>query len=194
MTTQLQIFLSTKTMSFMNLEKATAKYETEPMVGNISRLVDFDIYHCLLAGSFSTSINIQEKYPNLPVEYLDWIKVCDGGLLFDTVMLSTKGHDDKLDLDFDTFDDLNSDEAKADFDLPDGYVVFAMRSYGDPICFNCNEKDGKVYLWDVENKEFSDIWDSFADWITEEIDDAVQLIAEDALEPLNIKLDGDDDE
>ena len=33
-------------MSFMNLEKATAKNETEPMKGNISRLVDFDIYHC----------------------------------------------------------------------------------------------------------------------------------------------------
>ena len=181
-------------MSFMNLEKATAKYEAEPMKGNISRLVDFDIYHCLLAGSLSTSIKLQEKYPNLPVEYLDWVKVCDGGLLFDTVMLSTKGHDDKLDLDFDTFDNINSVEAKVHFDLPDGFVIFALRSYGDPICFNCNKKDGKVYLWDIENKEFSDIWDSFADWITEEIDNAVQLIAEDALKPLNIKFGGKDDE
>lgn len=44
------------------------------------------------------------------------------------------------------------------------------------------------------NGEFSDIWDSFADWLTEEIDDAIRLIAEDALTPLEIKLGGDCDE
>ena len=181
-------------MSFMNLERAAAKYQVEPMKGNIERLVDFDLFHCLLAGSLNTSIKLKNIFQYLPAEFIDWAKVCDGGLLFDTVLLSTKGYDKSLDLEFDTFDDMNSDEAKADFDLPEGYIVFAMRSYGDPICFNGNEKDGKVYLWDVENKEFTDIWDSFTDWLTEEIDDAVRLIAEDALEPLNIKLDGDSDE
>ena len=181
-------------MSFMNIKKAAAAYETEPMKGNIERLSDFDAYHCLLAGRLSTSINLKDKYPCLPPEYLNWLKVCDGGLLFDTVILSSKAHDDILDLDFDTYDDMNSDEAYSEFNLPEGYFVFAMRSYGDPICFNAKEKDGKVYLWDVEEGEFTDIWDSFADWMTEEIDDAVKLIGEDALEPLEIKLEGEEDE
>lgn len=181
-------------MSFVNLEKFAAKFNSKLMKGNIDRLVEFDAYHCLLAGSLGTSIKLQEKYRCLPTEYLDWLKICDGGLLFDTVILSTIGHDANLNLDFDTYDDMNSDEAIRSFGLPEGYIVFAMRSYGDPICFNSNTKDGKVYLWDVENKEFTDIWDSFEDWLTEEIDDAVRLIAEDSLEPLNIKLGGEDDE
>jgi hypothetical protein len=179
-------------MSFMNLAKAAAKYTDEPMKGNIQRLTDFDAYHCLIAGSLGTSLKLQDKYPCFPMAYLDWTKICDGGLLFDTVMLSTKGHDDKLDLDFDTYDDMNSADAYSDFNLPEGYVVFAMRSYGDPICFNANEKDGKVYLWDKENADFSDIWDTFADWLTEEIDDGVKLIADDVLEPLSIKAGGDE--
>ena len=181
-------------MSFINLEKAAAKYTDEPMKGNIERLIDFDVFHCLLAGGMSAAVKLQTKYPFLPVEYLDWLRICDGGLLFDTVILSSKSHDEKLDLDFDTYEDMNSDQAKSDYDLPDGFMVFAMRSYGDPICFNVKEKDGKVYLWNIEEKEFTDIWDSFADWMTEEIDDAVNLIAEDALEPLDIKLDGESDE
>ena len=181
-------------MSFMNLAKAEKTYTDEPMKGNIERLKDFDAYHCLLAGSLIAAVKLQDRYPCFPIEYLNWIKICDGGLLFDTVMLSTKGHDDKLDLDFDTYDDMNSPEAYTEFALPDGFVVFAMRSYGDPVCFNANEKDGKVYLWDVHSGEFTDIWDTFADWLTEEIDDAIKLIAEDALDPLNVKLGGDENE
>lgn len=181
-------------MSFFNVKKAAVAYESEPMKGNIERLADFDAFHCLLSGSLETSIKLKEKYPCLPVEYLDWLKVCDGGLLFDTVLLSSKGHDDKLNLDFDTYEDMNSEDAHSEFNLPEGYIVFAMRSYGDPICFNSEDQGGKVYLWDVENGEFSDIWDSFADWLTEEIDDAIRLIAEDALTPLEIKLGGDCDE
>ncbi len=181
-------------MSFMNLESAAAEYGSEPMKGNVERLTDFDLYHCLLQGSMHTAIQTLRRYPGLPADYLKWLKYCDGGLLFDTVLLSSKGHDDDLDLDFDTYEDMNSEEAKTGFALPEGYFVFAMRSYGDPICFNQKEKDGKVYLWDIDEQEFTDIWDSFADWLTEEIDDSVRLIADEALEPLEIKLGGEEDE
>lgn len=180
-------------MSFLNLEKALSKYGEEPMKGNAQRLQTFDIYHCLLSGSLSVAMKAQDTLGYIPAAFIEWMKLCNGGLLFDTVMLSTKEHDDALDLDFDTFEELNSQEVIDGFALPEGYAVFAMRSYGDPICFNVTAKDGKVYLWDCEAGEFTDIWDSFEDWITEEIDDAVKLIAEDLLEPLEIKLGGDDD-
>lgn len=180
-------------MSLLNVDKLSGYYTDEPMKGNAERLHDFDDYHCLLAGSLGTALKIQDAYPSFPESYLKWIKICNGGLLFDTVMLTTKEHDDSLDADFDTFDDYNSEQAKEEMSLPKGYVVFAVRSYGDPICFSENKEDAKVYLWDSENNEFSDIWDSFEDWITEEIDDGIKLIAEDVLLPLEIKK-GDDDE
>lgn len=181
-------------MSFVNLNKLSEKYTTGLMKDNVENLVEFDCYHCLIAGGMSAAIKVQSILGDVPKQFLDWLKICDGGLLFDTVMLSTKAHDADLDLDFDTYEELNSDEAKENLNLPEGYAVFAFRSYGDPICFNIKEKDGKVYLWNVENGDFDDIWNTFADWITEEIDDAVELIAEDALEPLGVKIGGEDDE
>ena len=181
-------------MSFCNLGKAKKKYTEEPMKGNVERLIDFDAYHCLLSGGMGAAVKVQEKLTCVPAAFLDWLKICDGGLLFDTVLLSTKEHDAELDLDFDTYDELNSGKALSEFGLPEGYAIFAMRSYGDPICFNVSARDGKVYLWDVENQEFSDIWDSFEDWLTEEIDDAVSLIAEGVLESLGVKNGGDTDE
>lgn len=181
-------------MAFANLARMNAKYTEEPMKSNIQILTDFDIYHCLLAGGMPIALKVQRQYKAVPLELLDWLKYCNGGLLFDTVLLTTKEHDDELDLDFDTYDEYNTDEARKDYGLPEGYVVFAVRSYGDPICFRNDEPDEKIYLWDVELQEFTDIWDSFGDWLTEELDEAVQLIADDDLDPLAVKLDGDNDE
>ena len=181
-------------MGFMDLKLAAETYTKEPMKTNIKCLLDFDEFHCLLAGNEKIAAHIRKEYAGLPAEYMEWLSLCDGGILFDTVMLSSKQHDDDLDLDFDTYDELNSQESKSAYDLPEGYVIFAILSYGDPVCFSEDEKDEKIYLWDAENKEFSDIWNSFADWFTEEIDDAVQLIAEEVLDPMGIKLNVDDDE
>ncbi|MCQ2466619.1 MAG: SMI1/KNR4 family protein [Clostridia bacterium] len=182
-------------MSCVNFEKYSNKYSEEPMKGNIERLVDYDLFHCLLKGGMSAGIKVAGTYKNVPKSLLDWIAICDGGQLFDTVMLSTKDHDKDIDLDFDTYEEINNDtELKSSMRLPDGYVIFAIRSYGDPICFSTTPEDDKIYLWDCENGEFSDIWETFEDWLTEEIDEGIHLIADDVLEPLNIKLGGDIDE
>ena len=181
-------------MGILDHQLLLRSFTSDVMKENVERLEIFNIYHCLRKSSFSSAIKAQEKLGKIPSSFLEWMKYCDGGLLFDTVMLSTKEHDTTLDLDFDTYEELNSDEAKENFALPEGFVVFAFRNYGDPLCFNTKENDGKVYLWNVENKEFDDIWDSFEDWMTEEIDDAIKLIAEDALEPLGVKIGGEDDE
>lgn len=181
-------------MSFVSLSKLKEKYTAGLMKDNIENLEEFDAFHCLLSGSMSSSLKVQELFGTTSQQFMDWIKVCDGGLLFDTVMLSTKEYDKDLELEFDTYEEFNSDEAKKEFSLPEGYTVFAFRSYGDPICFNTQKNDGKVYLWNVEKQEFDDIWDSFEDWLTEEIDEAVSLIADGSLEPLGIKIGGEDDE
>ena len=158
------------------------------MKENVERLELFNVFHCLRSSLLSSNIKAQGELGNIPVDLTKWMELCDGGLLFDTVMLSIKGYDEELDLDFDTFDEYNTAEVKAQMFLPDGYSVFAVRSYGDPICFNSLENDGKIYLWDIEECVFAEIWDSFEDWLTDEIDSAIQLIGEGVLEPLEIKL------
>jgi hypothetical protein len=175
-------------MGFVNFKKITEKYTDGLMKDNVEKLVKFDSYQCLLSGDADTALKVQNILGAVPADFTDWLKLCDGGLLFDTVMLSTKGYDAVLDLSFDTYEELNSDETKANFALPEGFVIFAVRNYGDPLCFNIKENDGKVYLWNIETGKFDDIWSSFKDWMAEEIDVAINLIIEGVSEPLNIKL------
>lgn len=175
-------------MGILDHQMLLRSFTSDVMKENIERLEIFNIYHCLRKSSFSSAIKAQEKLGKIPTSFLEWMKYCDGGLLFDTVMLSSKGYDEELDLDFETFDEYNTNDTKAEMALPDGYSVFAIRSYGDPICFNSETNDGKVYLWNIEKSVFEEIWDSFEDWLTDEIDSAIQLIGEEVLEPLEIKL------
>lgn len=175
-------------MGILDHQLLLRSFTSDVMKENVERLEIFNIYHCLRKSSFSSAIKAQEKLGKIPTSFLEWMKYCDGGLLFDTVMLSSKGYDEELDLDFETFDEYNTNDTKAEMALPDGYSVFAIRSYGDPICFNSETNDGKVYLWNIEKSIFEEIWDSFEDWLTDEIDSAIQLIGEEVLEPLEIKL------
>lgn len=175
-------------MGILDHQLLLRSFTSDVMKENVERLEIFNIYHCLRKSSFSSAIKAQEKLGKIPSSFLEWMKYCDGGLLFDTVMLSSKGYDEELDLDFETFDEYNTNDGKSEMALPEGYSVFAIRSYGDPICFNSETNDGKVYLWNIEKSIFEEIWDSFEDWLTDEIDSAIQLIGEEVLEPLDIKL------
>lgn len=181
-------------MGFLNINKLYNKYNEEPMLGNVKRLDNFDDYQCLLSGSVSSSIKVKELFGRLPDEYLEWCKVCDGGLLFDTTLLSTKTHDSKLNLDFDSLFDINTDEFYEERGIPKEYGIIAIRSYGDLICISKESDDQRIFLWGIDEASFTEAWDSFTDWITEEIDDGVSLIAEGVLEPLAIKIGGDDNE
>lgn len=163
-------------------------FNDDYMNENVELLEAFNKYHCLRKASSQTVTKAKKILGSIPASFEEWLNYCDGGVLFDTVMLSTEEYDKELDLDFETYDEYNSAEAKEGMALPQGYSVFAIRSYGDPICFNCAANDGKVYLWNRETAVFEDIWDTFEDWLTDEIDAAVQLIGDGDLEPLGIKL------
>lgn len=177
-------------MGFVDLDKLAKKYTDGQMKENVDDLIEFDPYHCLLSGNIISSSKVQKLLGTLPDQFVQWLNICDGGMLFCTVMLSSKGYDSELDLEFETYEEANSQEAKDYFGLPKGFAVFAIKNYGDPLCFNVKENDGKVYHWNVDEKDFDEIWDSFEDWMTEEIVDALDLIAEDVLDPLGIKIDG----
>lgn len=152
------------------------------------KLEIYNVYHCLRKANIISVSKNRGKLGNIPESFFRWIKVCDGGLLFDTVMLSLNGYDRELDLNFETFDEYNSPDAKSMIRLPEEYLVFAIRSYGDPICFNSSTGDGKVYLWNMEQYSVEETWDSFEAWLADEIETAIRLVEEEVLDPLVIKL------
>ena len=73
-------------MGFVNLAKLEEKYTTGLMKDNVENLVEFDAYHCLLNGSMSASLKVQNLLGAVPKQFLDWVRICDGGLLFRKVL------------------------------------------------------------------------------------------------------------
>jgi len=179
-------------MIFLDTEQLSAIFDDELTRESAERLETFDIFHCLRGGA-SLAPMTHYWLGAVPESFRKWLRICNGGLLFDTVMLSFDSIDSSFDpeweLEFDTFDDYNTPEVRAEMALPDGYFIFALRSYGDPICFNINgEGDGRVYRWSIENAIFEEIWDTFEDWLADEIDCGIMLIGDEALLPLEIKM------
>jgi len=174
-------------MAFLNY-KMTQKYTSEPMKDTIRRLKDYDVYHCLLGGNKERSGAVRMRIPDLPEGFYQWLEVCDGGKLFDITMLTTVSYDPDLDLHFKTYDQFPSDIERLDMKLHDDYFVFGYTVLTDLFFFDSGKKDGRVYQWCSDDKKVYASWDSFEDWLAYQVDDAVLLIADGTLEPMDIKL------
>ena len=174
-------------MSVMSYKRAKTRYKDDPdMLETIRRMEQFDIFHLLRNGNMATGQKVRSLAKHIPAQMSDWYSICDGGLLFDTSLLSLETHDKELDVDFDTFSDYNTPEMVQMMGLPEGFFIIAIRSYGDPICISA--EDDRVYLWDREEAEFDTIWESFNDFLGDETDTAIDMIAEDSLNPIPLKL------
>lgn len=174
-------------MAVLSYRRARNRYKDDgDMLETLHRMEEFDEFHLLRSGNISTGERVKKLTEKVPDQVVSWYSVCDGGLLFDTALLSLDGHDKDLDVDFDTFGDYNTEELYGMMGLPEGYYIIAVRSYGDPICIS--QEDGRIYLWDREEQEFDTIWECFNDFLGDETDTAIELIAEDSLEPIPLKL------
>ncbi len=177
-------------MGFFHYEKAVRKYRDQPdMLETIKRLHAFDAFHCLRDSSLLLAGKASDRLPCANPQYLSWLTVCSGGLLFDTTLVSITAEDPIIGVEFDTLDELNSTESQTMFMLPDGYYVIAVRSYGDPICLS--KEDQRVYLWDCEHNAFTTIWEDFNNFLTDEVDTALELIANGDLDPIPCKTEED---
>lgn len=157
----------------------------ERMLENINRLEKFENFHLLIEGSDSVSSDVCNKYKINSEEYKDWLTVCDGGYLFDTLLLPSKEYSIN-DVEFlDTISVINENSEENGYNIPSEYLIIGIKSYGDLICVS--SKDNKVYLWSLEEQDFNVIWDSFTDFMIDEIDTAIELIKEDSLEPFPCK-------
>ena len=181
-------------MAFVNYELLTQAYPTGRMKENIRRLKDFDLFHCLLAGSIERAAAVKNRVADLPEDFLKWLNICDGGMLFDTAMLTTKSNDTELDLNFETYGNYYDTELRKEKNISSDWFVFATAVHSDVFFFDMGKKDGQVYQWDVEERNIYAIWPTFEDWLTDQINEAVAFIANEELEPLDIKLEADGNE
>jgi len=178
-------------MGYINYEQVFNKYSKNDFVMHgINMLKKYDYYHLLRDSSIVKSQRIADTFGGLSSEYLAWMSVCGGGYLFDTVLLSIEEYDNELDLSFDTLQELNAEESKNSFGIPNRYFIIAIRSYGDPICLSRSDK--KVHLWDCEEGRFTAEWESFYDFLIDEISSSLELIANGDLFPIPIKVPDDE--
>ena len=178
-------------MGFFNYVKASSRFKNnEYVLETIRRLKDFDEFHCLRDSNLLLAANINQIVGKAPEEYIKWMSVCNGGLLFDTTLLSIDCQDPQIGVDFSSLGEYNTSSAIQAFMLPSDYSVIAIRSYGDPICIS--KADDRIYLWDCEQRDFTDIWDTFYDFLADEVDTALELIANEDLEPIPLKVNESD--
>jgi len=180
-------------MPLINYDSLSAKYAAGSMLKNIRLIKEFDIFHCLLAGSPARADTVKKRVANLPDDFLKWLEVCDGGLLFDTIMLTTKSHDDALDLDFYTYGDFFNVELRQSINLSKNWFVFAIAVHDDIYFFDTEKKDGQVYQWDVEDNTIYAYWPTFEDWLSDQIHEAIGLIADELIYPMGIKMEVDNE-
>lgn len=149
----------------------------------IDCLEDMDQYHLLRDVGVSRGGFCE--LPDSAEEYKTWLSICDGGLLFSTTLLGVSSYDEELELSFSTLQEYNTKEKYSLYHLPDGYFIVAILNYGAPVCLSTS--DERIYLWDTQENKFTTIWDSFADFLADEYNTAVQMIEDDALEPVPMK-------
>jgi hypothetical protein len=174
-------------MPFVNYKSLASICGSDSMKKNVRSLKEYDEFHCLLTGSKERMNAVASRVADLPKDYLAWLSVCDGGMLFDTSMLTTKTKDSELNLSFETYGDYCDAELRKDKRIADGWFVFAVAVHSDVFFFDMNKKDGKVYQWDVEERKIYATWSTFGEWLTAQISEAAELIAKEQLEPLGIK-------
>ena len=175
-------------MAFVRYDLLEQKYTEGDMSENVRKLKAFDIFHCLLAGGSDRANAVRKRVPNLPQEFFEWLEMCDGGALFDTTLLCTKAYDAELDLDFETYGNYTSEDLRKEKNLSDNWFVFAAAIHGDIFFFDTDKNDGQVHQWDIEESKIYANWPTFEAWLTYIVDEAVALIANEDLEPLDIKL------
>ena len=175
-------------MPFVDYTLLSNKYRDGQMAENIQILEEFDVFHCLLSGSPEVANAAKKRIPDLPNDFLAWLEVCDGGMLFDTTMLTSKAHDSELGVDFYTYKHFVDSEVRQELNILDDWFVFAIAVHSDIFFFDNKKKDGKVYQWDVEDEVLYMEWETFEDWLNDQIHEAIDLIADEQLMPLSIKV------
>jgi len=143
----------------------------------LERLVELEKYCLLQKGDISTYADVFDTIGKMPNQLKEWLKVFDGGYLFsESMFFSNKYKDETL-----TFAKMNSPEFKKELGIDEDVICFGRTNYGAYYCFAQDEDIDVIYEWDCEEGGPVLKWDTFADWLNERIDDALELLKEGSL-------------
>lgn len=173
----------------MNCEKLLTEFKGTSLENSCELLCRFDLYHLLFKPLMSSSLKTAERFAFASDEYLKWCKFCAGGDLQVCELLGEKGLDKDTGLRYSTFDEYEQESREAG--LPEDYFVFAVANFGDYYCFRKSSdgtKDENVYQWGVHEGKVVLIWDSFSNWLSEQVNTWTEMIADDELDPIELKL------
>jgi len=173
-------------MPFVDYELLEEAYLDGNMKENVEALKALDLFHCLLAATPESAAKTKEGIEGLPADFLKWIEICDGGVLFSTDIFCVESYNAEFDLDFDSYDYYNNAEFREEWQLPDNWFIFAKSVGSDLFFFDLSKKDGKVYSW--YDSEINGEWDTFEDWLIAETDAAMEGAMQGNTKPLGIKL------
>lgn len=177
-------------MGFFDYAQARKIYRNDKIMTQvIDGLEDMDQYHLLRSSSVNKA---PFNLPDTAEEIKTWLAVCDGGLLFSTTLLGCDDYDEELEISFSALQEWNTKQKHELLGLPNGYLIIAILNYGDPICIS--PSDSRIYLWDMSEMAFTTVWESFTDFLADEYNTAIQMVEDDALEPVPLKTEEQDGE
>ena len=173
----------------MDCVKALRECKGSALEDSMDKLVRFELYHLLFKPSMTTAMHAAERFAFAPEDYLKWIRFCAGGDLQVCEFLGETGVDKDTGVRYGTFDEYEKEAKKAG--LPAEYHVFAVANFGDYFCFRSpadGSRDACVHQWGLHEGEEVLYWDSFADWLSEQVTNWVEMIADDELDPIGLKV------
>jgi len=62
-------------MAFIRYGLLSGKYQDGQMAENLHLIVEFDMFHCLLAGSAALVNAVNSRVAGLPIDFLPWLEV-----------------------------------------------------------------------------------------------------------------------
>ena len=173
----------------MDCKKAAKELKGTPLEDAINKLSRFDMYHLLFKPLMSSVLHTAERFSFAPEEYLQWSNYCAGGDLQTIEFLGEKGFDKETGVKFGTFDMYVQDGKIAG--VSSEYAIFAVANFGDFFCFRKTSdetRDSAVYQWGTHEEDVVLVWDSFADWLSDQVNIWVNMIAENELDPIGLKM------
>ena len=134
--------------------------------------------------------NFRDMYPDAPNAINTWYKFANGGLLFDTYLLSTKAIIEELGGVRLSLNAYNNIICRKALEIPENLVVFAVASFGDVYCFDKNGSN-EIYQWSVIEHNLVTKWANFSLWLYQEVNGAIELITDEDMYPIYNNQDGD---
>ena len=173
-------------MSIIDFHALKNAYPDGNMAEAAKTLQALDPYHCLIAATPKTTAKITKMASSLPQDFLKWIEVCDGGLLFSTTLFCTETYKSKLTVPLDTYNRVNNTKSKEKTGLSSECFIFAESIGNDYFFFDTAKNDGKVY--ECYGSTITGTFNSFEQWLFNQLDLIKQAVKNGTAEPLGLKL------